>query len=261
MNLKKALEKAKGLRGEDASRPQVHPVRVARKVQGSDWKPPVYAESNRVELDTATLIDHHCVCISPDAPELEYYKVLRTKIQHLTSKQGWKTVMITSPREAEGKTLTAVNLALTFAKAYNQTVMLVDCDLRKQGIHRVLGYECEFGVVDYLMGEQDLKEFITWPGGRPDDHHLRRPQRFEQRRTPRIGSHEGPGAGAEITLRGSLHPVRHPPYPERCRRHRVGLACGLHRDGGGGRPDRPARCQKGPGHAAAGEVSRLRPQP
>ena len=163
MNLKKALEKAKGLRGADANRPQVHPLRVARKVQGSDWKPPVYAESNRVELDTATLIDHHCVCISPDARELEYYKVLRTKIQHLTSKQGWKTVMITSPREAEGKTLTAVNLALTFAKAYNQTVMLVDCDLRKQGIHRVLGYECEFGVVDYLMGEQDLREFITWP--------------------------------------------------------------------------------------------------
>ena len=164
MNLKKALEKAKELRGEDSGRPQVYPIRAPKKVQGTDWKPPVYAESSRVELDAATLVDHHCVCISPDAPELEHYKVLRTKIQHLTRSRAWRTVMITSPREAEGKTLTAVNLALTFAKAYNQTVMLVDCDLRRQGIHKMLGYERELGLVDFLLGERDLKEFITWPG-------------------------------------------------------------------------------------------------
>ena len=72
--------------------------------------------------------------------------------------------MITSPREAEGKTLTAVNLALTFAKAYNQTVMLVDCDLRRQEIHKTLGYECGIGLVDYLASDQDVKELITWPG-------------------------------------------------------------------------------------------------
>jgi non-specific protein-tyrosine kinase len=163
VNLKKALEKAKELRGEDPGRPQVYPIRPTKKVQGTDWKPPVYAESSRVALDAATLVDHHCVCISPDAPELEHYKVLRTKIQHLTRSRGWRTVMITSPREAEGKTLTAVNLALTFAKAYNQTVMLVDCDLRRQGIHKMLGYDRELGLADFLLGERDLKEFITWP--------------------------------------------------------------------------------------------------
>jgi len=140
VNLKKALEKAKKLRG------------------------PVYAQSNRVELDAATLVDHHCVCISPDAPELEHYKVLRTKIQHLTQSRAWRTVMITSPRDAEGKTLTAVNLALTFAMAYNQTVMLVDCDLRRQGIHKMLGYESELGLVDFLLEERNLSEIITWPG-------------------------------------------------------------------------------------------------
>lgn len=164
VKLKKALEKAKGLRNEGAERPQVYSLRPPKKVHGEDWKPPVYFESNRTELDTATLIDHHCIGISPDAPELEYYKVLRTKIQHLTRTRGWRTVMITSPREAEGKTLTAVNLALTFAKAYNQTVMLVDCDLRRPGVHQTLGYECALGLVDYLAGGEDLKELITWPG-------------------------------------------------------------------------------------------------
>ena len=80
MNLKKALEKAKVRRGEDSEQQQVYPIRATKKVQGTDWKPPVYAESSRVALDVVTLVDHHCVCISPDASELEHYKVLWTKI-------------------------------------------------------------------------------------------------------------------------------------------------------------------------------------
>jgi non-specific protein-tyrosine kinase len=164
VKLKKALEKAKELRKEGRERPQVFNLRAPRKAPGEDWKPPVYAESQRAELDVPALIDRHCIGISPDAPELAHYKVLRTKIQHLTRSRGWRTVMITSPGEAEGKTLTAVNLALTFAKAYNQTVMLVDCDLRRQDVHKTLGYECGLGLVDYLSGNQGLKELITWPG-------------------------------------------------------------------------------------------------
>jgi non-specific protein-tyrosine kinase len=164
VKLKKALEKAKELRNQETGRPQVYSLRPSKKPQGADWRPPVYAESNRVELDPEALIARHCIGISPDAPELAFYKVLRTKIQHLTRARGWRTVMITSPRPSEGKTLTAVNLALTFAKAYNQTVMLVDCDLGQQGVHQTLGYECGLGLVNYLADDLDLRELITWPG-------------------------------------------------------------------------------------------------
>jgi non-specific protein-tyrosine kinase len=72
--------------------------------------------------------------------------------------------MVTSPGEAEGKTLTAINLALTFAKAYNQTVMLVDCDLRRQDIHKRLGIDSRMGLVDYLVDDRPLRDFILWPG-------------------------------------------------------------------------------------------------
>jgi non-specific protein-tyrosine kinase len=165
MKLKKALEKAQEQREKDAPRPsQVYAFKAPRKTSvGSDWQPPVYAESRKAELDTGYLIDRHCIGIAPDAPEIPFYKILRTKIQHLTKSRGWRTVMITSPKQAEGKTLTAVNLALTFAKAYNQTVMLVDCDLRRQGIHKTLGYDADLGLVDHLEGELDLKSLITWP--------------------------------------------------------------------------------------------------
>jgi protein-tyrosine kinase len=42
--------------------------------------------------------------------------------------------------------------------------MLIDCDLRRQSIHRVLGIESEAGIVDYLIDDKPLKEFIIWPG-------------------------------------------------------------------------------------------------
>jgi non-specific protein-tyrosine kinase len=164
MNLRQALEKAKKMRGEE---PQDAPpgARKAEKVRpSSDWKPPVYAESNRTELDEQMLVRNRCVCIQPDAKEIEFYKVLRTKIQFLARQKGLNTFMITSPREAEGKTLTCVNLAMTFAKAFNQTVMLVDGDLRRQSVHRMMGVAGGAGLVDYLLQERPLKDLIVWPG-------------------------------------------------------------------------------------------------
>ena len=81
------------------------------------------------------------MCIQPDAKEVEHFKILRTKIQMLTKLKGLNTMMVTSTGEAEGKTLTCINLALTFAKTFNQTVMLVDADLKRQNLHRLMGFK------------------------------------------------------------------------------------------------------------------------
>jgi non-specific protein-tyrosine kinase len=90
--------------------------------------------------------------------------VLRTKLLHKTGEQGGTTVMITSALPGEGKTLTAVNLSLTFAKEYNQTVLLVDSDLHKQRVHECLGFESDRGLADYLLNGASLADLIVWPG-------------------------------------------------------------------------------------------------
>ncbi len=72
--------------------------------------------------------------------------------------------MVTSAKPGEGKTLTAINLAITLAKEFNQTVLLVDCDLRKQDVHRRFGYESDKGLGDYLLNECSMNEIISWPG-------------------------------------------------------------------------------------------------
>ena len=168
MKLRKALDKAKQARQqvsrlEVAETPPVLPRDKTAK-SGNHWQPPVYSQSTPIQLDTATLLNNRCICIEPNSPEIDCYKVLRTKIQQLTRQQEWSTVMITSALPGEGKTLTAINLALTLAKAYNQTVMLVDADLRNQNVHKMLGFQSNAGLIDYLVDDRPLNEAIIWPG-------------------------------------------------------------------------------------------------
>ena len=164
MKLRKALDKAKLAREGLVQTSLVEKQETKEKISPADWQPPVYSESTHVELNTETILNNRCVCIEPNSPEIDCYKVLRTKIQLLTKQKGWNTVMITSPQPAEGKTLTAVNLALTFAKVYNQTILLVDCDLRHQNVHKILGFQSTSGLMNYLLKDQPLEELIIWPG-------------------------------------------------------------------------------------------------
>jgi protein-tyrosine kinase len=164
MKIRKALEKAKKVRQEDGlERPAQASVAPLGKTR-EKWSPPVYLESRSVELDLKKLEENRCVGIFSDSLEVDFYKVLRTQILHRTRENGWNTVMITSTLPGEGKTLTSINLALTFAKEFNQTVLLVDCDLRRQSIHQYLGLPSDKGIIDYFMNGKSIKDLIIWPG-------------------------------------------------------------------------------------------------
>ena len=49
-------------------------------------------------------------------------------------------------------------------KEFNQTVLLVDCDLKKQDIHKRFGYKSDRGLGDFLLNDCSLNEIISWPG-------------------------------------------------------------------------------------------------
>ncbi len=162
MKLRKALDKAKENRGENN-----RSVSVKNKkppASSDEWHAPIYSESLAVEINYQKAIDNHCIAFSPEFPEINYYKVLRTQIRQMSKTKGWNTVMITSVSPGEGKTVTAINLAAVFAKEYNQTVLLVDADLKRQTIHKYLGYHSSHGLIDYLEDKKPLNEIIVWPG-------------------------------------------------------------------------------------------------
>lgn len=64
-------------------------------------------------------------------------------------------IMVTSARPSEGKTFTAVNLALSVAIEQDKTVLLVDADVLKPNVCNTLGVEKRKGLMEYLLGEAD----------------------------------------------------------------------------------------------------------
>jgi non-specific protein-tyrosine kinase len=171
MKLKKSIEKAKQQREqskqtstEEAALTEEAEEFVSEKTTPSNgWNAPVYCESRSIHIDHEQLVKNKCVSMVPDAQESEHYKVLRTNILQRTKENNWNTIMITSVQPGEGKTLTAINLAAAFAKEFNQTVLLVDCDLRRQKIHQYLNFSNEKGIVDYLVNDCQLKDIIVCP--------------------------------------------------------------------------------------------------
>lgn len=164
MNLRKALDKAQKERQEDMLGEESSPTGEKNKENAKPWQVPAYTKSSQVQLDRGALVENKCVCITPGAAEIDHYKVLRAQIMQKTKEKGWNTLMVTSAQPGEGKTLTAINLAITLAKEFNQTVLLVDCDLRKQDIHKRFGYKSDRGLGDFLLNGCSLNEIISWPG-------------------------------------------------------------------------------------------------
>ena len=107
----------------------------------------------------------------------EAYKILRTQVLQRLREKNWNSLAITSPGLNEGKTLTAINLAISLAMEINYTVLLVDADLRHPNVHSYFGIDVEYGLSDYLTADKPLSEllihpddipgFVILPGGKP----------------------------------------------------------------------------------------------
>lgn len=92
------------------------------------------------------------------------YKMLRTQVLRRMQQQGWKNLAITSAGPGEGKTLTAINLAISLARDVNHTVLLVDLDLRRPSVHQYFGYKPIKGLSDFLLGGATVPEILFNPG-------------------------------------------------------------------------------------------------
>ena len=91
MKLRKALDRAKLAREGLVQTSLVEKQKIKEIKPPAEWRPPVYSESAHIELNTETILNNRCICIEPNSPEIDCYKVLRTKIQLLTRQKGWKT--------------------------------------------------------------------------------------------------------------------------------------------------------------------------
>jgi capsular exopolysaccharide synthesis family protein len=81
---------------------------------------------------------------------IEQYRRLAAALHDLQLEHGLKILMVSSAVPREGKTLTIVNLALTFSESYQQRVLLIDADLRRPSIHEMFGLPSGPGLADVM---------------------------------------------------------------------------------------------------------------
>ena len=104
--------------------------------------------------------------LSSDAPfaVMEGYKALRTNVLFSLPDVGTKCIGVTSATKGEGKSSTALNLAVSFAQIGKKT-LIIDCDMRLPTIASKLGVPGVPGLSDILVGNRDISSALRQPNG------------------------------------------------------------------------------------------------
>ena len=90
----------------------------------------------------------------PRSPISEAYRSLRTNMMFTDIDKDVKSILVSSAGPGEGKTTTVANMAITYANLGKKT-LLIDTDLRRPVVHKVLNLEKEPGITNFLSGGSD----------------------------------------------------------------------------------------------------------
>ncbi len=96
----------------------------------------------------------------PGEAPAEEFRSLRTRLNHIQTLQPIRSLVITSPSPAEGKSFTAANLAIAQAQLEHNFTLLADFDFRRPVIHALFQVPRSPGITDYLQGRVELDQII-----------------------------------------------------------------------------------------------------
>jgi len=159
--IKQALDKARQEQTTDTQRNQRPDVGVAGPVDDAAIR---YTQTRIVTIDPAVLVRNRIIMGAENPEAGRAYRMLRTRVLQRLNSNGWNTFAITSPGPEQGKTLTAINLAINLAREVSYTVLLVDFDMQAPGIHRYFGLESGPGITDYFYKSTPLSDILVNTG-------------------------------------------------------------------------------------------------
>ncbi|TDI75955.1 MAG: hypothetical protein E2O84_03560 [Bacteroidetes bacterium] len=139
--IQSALEKVRDLRlGADGG-PNLG-RREADEVDTRDPMADTWVGIPQVNLDVMELARHRII-VGDSVHEVAEmsYKMLRTRMIRRMRDNNWSSIVVTSADAGAGKSVTAINLAISAAREPNQTVYLIDLDLRRSSLHKYLGVQ------------------------------------------------------------------------------------------------------------------------
>jgi len=160
--IQRALDLAKVQVGRNHAPPPQPPTalddpRVERVALNREFGLGTVESIARVPVDWAALKEQRIVATTDPQPAGHAYRMLRTQVLQRARTHGLTTLGVVSAVNGEGKTLTAINLALSLAADPNQTVVLLDLDLRRPAVARTLGLSVDRGLESWFGGDEPIK--------------------------------------------------------------------------------------------------------
>lgn len=137
----------------------------------------IYKQTTPINISERMLTKNRIIAGMESGIEVDAYRKLRTRVLKKMKDKNWNALAVTSPAPGAGKTLTAINLAISVAMEVDKTVLLIDADLRQSSINKYFNLPTTTkGLSDYLTSDLPLNllllnpgigRLIILPGGKP----------------------------------------------------------------------------------------------
>jgi protein-tyrosine kinase len=150
-NIRQAIERAKALAVQHSGQAK-NGFSVANKARDG---------TQEIELELSGLQSQRIVAYDGKDVRSRPFDILRTEILQSMDLRDWKILAVTSPTPSCGKTLIAVNLALSMGRQPERQVLLVDLDLRKPRVAASLGIGCPDGLRGVIEGRIQVGNAIA----------------------------------------------------------------------------------------------------
>ncbi|MFK5984504.1 MAG: AAA family ATPase [Pseudomonadota bacterium] len=162
--IKQALELARQERiknGGKVTGSIAKPARNQLSVEDQDIK---YTKTRTIPMPVGELREKRIITEQQNNIS-DAYRILRTQVLQRLNEKNWNTLAITSPGTGAGKSLTAINLAMSLAREIDNTVLLIDANLRSPKLDKYFDFHTEYGLSDYLLDDKPLSEMLVNPEG------------------------------------------------------------------------------------------------
>lgn len=123
-----------------------------------------YTRTRRVPVTLDVMLDRRLIMGLKNDPHSDVFRLLRTNVLKQLREQNWTSLAIVAPSAACGKTFVTANLGIALAMEVNQTVLIVDADLRNPQVGWYFGLETEKGLLDYLQTDVTVEDLLVNPG-------------------------------------------------------------------------------------------------
>jgi exopolysaccharide/PEP-CTERM locus tyrosine autokinase len=161
--IERAIEKATKLRDGKSCGMKIEKTEISSHMLSAPEK----AKSEMLFKMEGADIDPHIVALhKPNSSAAEEYRKLISSIDKMNKhhKSIRNVLVITSSIGGEGKSITAVNLAITMAQNYDNNVLLIDADIRRPSIHKYLNIKSGTGLSDCIIDGIDVGSALLRTG-------------------------------------------------------------------------------------------------